>query len=181
MGICDELKNWDAPGQGYADRLQAIRDWISEESEEWGVEKPSVVVGKSVDENGDEHWSSYDRDTNTITMDPDLFRDTDTYSSTDVYNSAAHEFRHAMQDQYDELDEDDSEEDMSSEDREQDADDFAETYESMWEGECGDGENDSAPGDDLGDWELDEGDMEEEGGDDTPRVPRSEIPPEDFA
>ena len=153
MGICDDLKAWNDPKSEYGDRLQAVRDWVKSESASWGMEKPSVVVGKSVDENGDEHWASYKAETNTITMDPDLFRHPETYPAEDVYNAAAHELRHAMQDQYDEEDEDDSD-DMDEKDRQQDAEDFAEAYQEMWDSECSTPESESAPGDGLGDWSL---------------------------
>lgn len=162
MGICDDLKNWNSKDWGYGDRLQAVRDWIKQESEEWGIEKPSVQVGVPADEHGASHWASYNKDEDIITMHPDLFKYPDQYSSEDVFNSAAHELRHAMQDQYDELDENNEEPDMEAEDREQDADDFAETYQSMWEKECGNPDNESAPGDDLPDWELDEYEDEEQ-------------------
>jgi hypothetical protein len=154
MNICDALDTWDDRGQGYGDRLQAVRDWVKAEAEEWGMDPPSVVVGKSVDAEGKEHWASYNAETDTITMDPELFRQPDIHDASDVFNSAAHELRHAMQDQYDEQDEDDSEEDMGKDDREQDADDFADAYEALWDSECGDPESESAPGEGLGDWNL---------------------------
>lgn len=155
MGICDALDRWSDSESGKYDRLQDLRDWVKAEAESWGMEAPPVELGKSIDENGNEHWASYDRDTDTIKMDPALFDDPDTYDAIDVFNSAAHELRHAMQDQYAEGDEDPSD-DMSEDDRQQDAEDFAEAYQELWESECGDDETESVPADDAGpgDWNL---------------------------
>ena len=43
---------------------------------------------------------------------------------------------------------------MDEKDRQQDAEDFAEAYQEMWDSECGTPESESAPGDGLGDWNL---------------------------
>ena len=69
MDICGVLDEWNS--MPYGERLQAVRDWVKEQSESWGLDKPSVVAGKAVDAEGNEHYAMYDRDTDTITIDPE--------------------------------------------------------------------------------------------------------------
>jgi hypothetical protein len=151
MGICDSFNNWSTPGYGYGDRLQDVRDWVRDEAASWGIDEPNVVVGKSIDENGEEHWASYDPDTNTITIDPALFNDPEQFSGEDVFNSVAHEFEHAMQWQYGDG--------MDSGEREADAKDFADAYSEAWAEECTEpDDSESSPGNETGDWNLSPGD-----------------------
>lgn len=146
------LDQWK--GMSYGERLQAVRDYVRDQAESWGADRPSVVVGKAVDEDGNEHYAMYDRDLDTITIDPELLRDPDLHPGEEVLNSVTHEFRHAMQDQFDE--ESEEEEDfMEGEERESDADDFADAYSEYLEDECGEPDpTESVPGSDVGDWSL---------------------------
>jgi hypothetical protein len=147
MSICDALELWEL---GNADeRAEAVRDWIAGEASSWGMDTPNFELGKSIDADGNEHWSSYNRDTDTIKMDPALFDNPDDYPAEDVINSAAHEFRHAMQDQYG-----DDEIFNAQGEREADAKDFANAYSDYLEDECDSEDFESAPASDPGDWNL---------------------------
>lgn len=152
MGICDSMDRWNSKDYGYGDRLQDVRDWVKSEADSWGFEKPSLVAQAVPDEEGQRHYASYDPDTNTINVDPELFNRPDLHPPEEVYNSIAHEMRHAMQHQFygDEIDEN-----MDKGEREQDAKDFADAYSDYWKDECGaDDDADSVPGGNLGDFNL---------------------------
>jgi hypothetical protein len=151
VSVCDSFKNWYDPGRGGSDRFQDVSDWIRGEAASWGVDNPNVVEGKSVDADGNEHWSSYDRQTNTITLDPDLFTNPDAHDPADVFNAGAHELEHAMQDQY----YGDRTDAPSDAERQQDAKDFADAYSDEWDDECDTPQDsESSPGNDTGDWNL---------------------------
>ena len=154
MDICDSMDRWSQPGNGYGDRLADVRDWVKEESDEWGIDKPSVQVGAVPDEDGNRHYAGYDPETNTITIDPELLREPDLHPPDEVYNSVAHEMGHAMQHQYYV---DDIDEEMDKDERERDADDFADAYSDYWDDQCNDSDDaESVPGNDFGDWNLPE-------------------------
>lgn len=153
MSICDPLENWK--NYEYFDRIGAIRDWVKEEAESWGIEPPTVVFQASTEttDAGEEldHYGSYDPESNTISIDPRLVRDDETYDPEDSFDTAAHELRHAMQaqyygDEYDTMDEDELQED---------AVDFADSYSEEWTDECEEEvDAESAPGRNYGDWNL---------------------------
>ena len=146
------LDEWNT--MSYGERLQAVRDYVGEQARSWGADRPSVVVGKAVDEEGNEHYAMYNRDTDEITIDPELLREPGLHPGEEVLNSVTHEFRHAMQDQFDE--ESEEEEDfLEGEDRESDADDFANAYSDYLEDECGEADpTESVPGSEISDWNL---------------------------
>lgn len=162
MDICDTLDRWD--DMSYGDRLQAMRDYVRDEAESWGMDAPSVQAGRAVDEEGNEHWAQYDNETDTITVDPRVIRgETEGADGAGVFDSLSHEMRHAMQDQYeDDVDTEEGGEDafedpnwMDDDERQEDAEDFADAMSDYLEDECEDEDSESAPGSGgPGDWNL---------------------------
>ena len=92
MGICDILDGWDDAG-GNSERFEGLRDFVNELLGSWGFDPPNWSDQTHPDQEGP---GMYDKDTNTIHLDPDFISDAD---ASDAVNVAIHEGIHAGIDQ----------------------------------------------------------------------------------
>lgn len=134
-------------------RFDAVKEYAQEMAGDWGVEPPEVQRGICEDEDGNRHLAQYDPDTNTITIDPDLFRDGTGYNWRDPYREAMHELGHEMQHAWDD---EGGGEDGGSAVSEEGANDFADAMMDGIDAEC-DGPEPDSPADDGQDGGSDPG------------------------